>query len=103
MSYKTILDNLVKNKHQTNGKFSQQEINLHFLNRIECLENKILIKEKSDCLPSDKLIQSLGEKHPESSYSIKVENGEWWIEHDQVGSGEPLKQWLTDKPLNQTK
>ena len=42
-----------------------------------------------------RLIHSLGECCKESSYSIKSDgDGIWWISHDQVGSGEPLSQWL---------
>jgi hypothetical protein len=42
----------------------------------------------------EKLIKSLGEPVEGNEYIIKHINGEWWIEHKEVGSGEPLKQWL---------
>jgi hypothetical protein len=44
------------------------------------------------------IIQSLGE-HEESvehSYEIKFVAGKWWIIHQQVGSGQPVDQWLQD-------
>jgi hypothetical protein len=46
-------------------------------------------------IKSRRLINSLGQPVKESTYSIKAdEKGVWWIIHDQVGSGEPLSQWL---------
>lgn len=27
-----------------------------------------------------------------NEYSLKASNGQWWIEHKEVGSGEPLNQ-----------
>jgi hypothetical protein len=42
----------------------------------------------------EKIINSLGEPTAENKYSLKVINGEWWIEHDAVGSGQPVEQWL---------
>lgn len=42
----------------------------------------------------DKLIESLGEPCDENKYRIFTLDGEWWIDHFYVGSGEPLKQWL---------
>lgn len=50
-------------------------------------------------LSPDLLIESLGEPLQGNSYSIEADkNGIWWITHKAVGSGEPLKQWLTGKP-----
>jgi len=40
------------------------------------------------------IINSLGEAHQENRYTLKVLDGEWWIEHSHVGSGEPVEQWL---------
>ncbi len=42
----------------------------------------------------EKIINSLGDAVPENKYVLKVIDGEWWIEHDIVGSGEPVEQWL---------
>jgi hypothetical protein len=42
----------------------------------------------------EKLIKSLGEPIEGNEYIIKPVKCEWWIEHKEVGSGEPLKQWL---------
>jgi hypothetical protein len=42
----------------------------------------------------EKLIESLGEPIEGNEYIIKPIDGEWWIEHKEVGSGEPLKQWI---------
>ncbi len=41
------------------------------------------------------LIESLGEPVDGNQYTIKPINGVWWIEHNNVGSGEPLEQWVT--------
>ena len=56
----------------------------------------------------DLLHDSLGNR--ECEYTIKdlpenscVDSGEFWITHNEVGSGEPLKQWIKseiDKSLN---
>lgn len=41
------------------------------------------------------LIESLGEATPDNEYSLKPdENGEWWLTHKHVGSGEPFEQFL---------
>lgn len=53
-----------------------------------------------ETLPADDLIKSLGEAKEPNEYILKTENGGWWIEHKHVGSAEPLKQWLTDKPVS---
>lgn len=37
---------------------------------------------------------SLGEPVKGNEYEIKVIDGRFWIEHKQVGSGEPLEQWI---------
>ena len=72
-------------------------------------EAKLLIKELKqaltipavvDTLPADELIKSLGEATETNEYILKPHNGVWWIEHKHVGSGEPLSQWLTDKPIS---
>jgi hypothetical protein len=44
------------------------------------------------------IIQSLGEHEEgvEHSYEIKFYAGKWWITHQQVGSGQPVDQWLED-------
>ncbi len=50
-------------------------------------------------LNADELIKSLGSPDADNEYQIKADKqGRWWIEHKHVGSGEPLKQWLTGKP-----
>lgn len=44
---------------------------------------------------AQKLIDSLGHTLPDNKYIVKPDNkGEWWIEHEGVGSSEPLEQWL---------
>jgi hypothetical protein len=42
----------------------------------------------------EKLLTSLGEPVDGNEYEIKNHNGEWWIDHKAIGSGEPLSQWL---------
>lgn len=49
------------------------------------------------------LIQSLGEPSPDHGYIIKELDGDWWIEHNQVHSAEPLKQWIKRELNNETK
>jgi hypothetical protein len=61
-----------------------------------------LVKE-SDSLPfvrlsADDLIQSLGECKKDNGYEIEASSdGRWWLLHKGVGSGEPLRQWLTNR------
>jgi hypothetical protein len=42
----------------------------------------------------EKLLTSLGKPLDGNEYEIKNHNGEWWIDHKAIGSGEPLLQWL---------
>ena len=72
---------------------------LNNLNRLEELE-QLALCNVVDTLPADVLIKSLGEAKEPNEYILKTHNGVWWIEHKHVGSGEPLKQWLTDKPIS---
>lgn len=52
-----------------------------------------------DTLPCANLIKSLGEPIEDNTYIVKPDkDGKWWIEHTEVGSAQPLKQWLTGKP-----
>ena len=63
-------------------------------------EEQLALCNVVDTLPADDLIKSLGEAKETNEYILKTHNGVWWIEHKHVGSGEPLKQWLTDKPIS---
>ena len=45
----------------------------------------------------DEIIARLGEPTPDNKYLLVTDKGEWWIEHAEVGSGEPLKQFLLDR------
>ena len=68
---------------------------------LKWLENKVLssIHDVRKSLNADELIHSLGIPNVDNEYLIKPDNqGKWHIEHKHVGSGEPLKQWLTGKP-----
>ena len=56
----------------------------------------------------ERLINSLGDKVSSNSYTIDFETtlrstvrGEFWITHKEVGSGEPLQQWLKSELLKQ--
>ena len=41
------------------------------------------------------LIQSLGECIEGNDYEIIAgKDGKWWLKHKQVGSSEPLKEWI---------
>lgn len=43
----------------------------------------------------DALIASLGVPGGGNEYEIKPDQrGVWWIYHKQIGSGEPVKQWI---------
>ncbi len=62
-------------------------------------EQQLSIPRVSKSLNADELITSLGTPDVENEYLIKPDkHGKWQIEHKHVGSGEPLKQWLTGKP-----
>ena len=41
-----------------------------------------------------KLIKSLGEPSKDNGYKLYIDKCIWWIEHNHVGSGEPLNQFL---------
>lgn len=44
----------------------------------------------------DSIIRMLGDPNITTEYLISCSNGEWWIDHMRVGSGEPLRQFLDD-------
>lgn len=47
-----------------------------------------------------RLIESLGEATPDNEYTLKPdENGEWWLTHKHVGSGEPFEQFLNSETI----
>ena len=59
------------------------------------------VEQKPDCYPkeeiADLLNDSLGSADDSieyHNYLIRPLNHEWWIFHNGVGSGEPLKQWI---------
>lgn len=59
----------------------------------------LILHGVSKSLNADELINSLGTPDVENEYIVKPDtDGTWWMEHKHVGSGEPLKQWLTGKP-----
>ena len=61
--------------------------------------NNVVLADVRLSLPPEKLIESLGECAKDNEYEIASSSeGRWWIIHKEVGSGEPLKQWLTGKP-----
>lgn len=43
---------------------------------------------------AEQIVKSLGESVAGNEYEIKAYSGEFWIEHQVLGSGEPLKQWI---------
>ena len=52
------------------------------------------------------IVDSLGEPSNDNDYHIHSVNGNRWITHNEVGSGEPLKQWLKseiEKHIEQSK
>ena len=52
------------------------------------------------------IVDSLGETSKGNDYHIHSVNGNRWITHNEVGSGEPLKQWLKseiEKHIEQSK
>lgn len=61
---------------------------------------KILFDEHAKCVLSDvsaRLSSSLGECVEGNDYEIVADkDGSFWINHKEVGSGEPLKQWIDD-------
>jgi len=63
------------------------------------VKNNVLLHNVSKSLNADELINSLGTPDVDNEYIVKPDtDGTWWMEHKHVGSGEPLKQWLTGKP-----
>lgn len=61
---------------------SEKEMNAILTAEIEKYENV-----------SDRLSKSLGEVDG-NAYEIVFQDGRFWINHKEVGSGEPLKQWV---------
>lgn len=54
----------------------------------------------------DGIVDSLGETSKGNDYQIHSIRGERWITHKEIGSGEPLKQWLKseiEKHIEQSK
>lgn len=75
---------------------SNEEFYAEFDTRLRTALN---LKDDKVPLPADKLIESLGEPSEGNEYTIKPnKDGQWWIEHKVVGSGEPLRQFLLGKP-----
>jgi len=67
-----------------------QEIDLEGIKKRDALELKNEINKATG-----------GKLHFNNEYSIKdlpenscVDDGDFWITHTEVGSGEPLKQWI---------
>ena len=52
---------------------------------------------------ADEFIKSLGDPVENNIYLIKPYNGEWWLEHKIVGSGEPLRQALNPQSNEDSK
>ena len=67
---------------------------------VDHLESKAENLPISDVrLSANELIQSLGECKDGNAYKIEPSSeGRWWIIHKEIGSGEPLRQWLTNIP-----
>jgi len=67
--------------------------------RLSQAKNNVALDGVSKSLNADELIKSLGEPTKDNEYKlISDDSGVWWLEHKYIGSGEPLKQWLTGKP-----
>ena len=71
-----------------------------YVDCILAIKKQLALCNVVDTLPADVLIKSLGEAKEPNEYILKTHNGVWWLEHKHVGSAEPLKQWLTDKPIS---
>lgn len=71
-----------------------------YVDCILSIKKQLSLCSVSCTLPADELIKSLGEATEKNEYILKTDKGIWWIEHKHVGSAEPLKQWLTDKPVS---
>lgn len=65
---------------------------------------RAMLDEHAKCVLSDvsaRLSSSLGECVEGNDYEIVAyKDGRFWINHNEVGSGEPLKQWI-DTVLNE--
>lgn len=64
---------------------------------------RAMLDEHAKCVLSDvsaRLSSSLGECVEGNDYEIVADkDGRFWINHKEVGSGEPLEQWI-DSVLN---
>lgn len=74
----------------------EQETKLNAMtNRIAYID---WLEAKLDTARTSRVLHdSLGSPVRTHSYEIVAKEGEWWINHKQVGSGEPLKQWIIDE------
>ena len=99
MKQEEFIDSKVKTMTDLSGKKSKVLL-LKNEAEIEAFKKQLALCNVVDTLPADELIKSLGEATETNEYILKPHNGVWWIEHKHVGSGEPLKQWLTDKPIS---
>lgn len=60
---------------------------------------KALLDEHAKCVLSDvsaRLSYSLGEVDGNAYEVVCDKDGNFWITHKEVGSGEPFKQWIDD-------
>lgn len=65
---------------------------------LQHFKNNVALDGVSKSLNADELVKSLGEPIKNNEYKlIADDSGVWWLEHKHIGSGEPLKQWLTGK------
>ena len=60
---------------------------------------RAMLDEHAKCVLSDvsaRLSSSLGEVEGNAYEVVFDKDGKFWISHKEVGSGEPLKQWIDD-------
>ena len=93
-----------KTKSITFDKDAQENLPQHIKDKMKAdrenaRKKQLTIHSVSKSLNADELIASLGMPDLDNEYIIKPDKyGKWQIEHKHVGSGEPLRQWLTGKP-----
>lgn len=87
-------------KNEIAEKLNLLSLHTHTYNVDDCLNDVLEIIAKSQQPEtsveqiSKALVDSLGAPIEGNNYTIHSINGERWITHNEVGSGEPLKQWI---------
>ncbi len=89
-------------KHLFGNKPDKWDDEFERIQHLSVNDVRALLKEHAQCVLSNvsaRLSSSLGEAEGNAYEVVFEKDGQFWINHKEVGSGEPLKQWI-DSVLN---